>query len=59
MSVLAAREDIEAGKLLSFELGDKGAFRKIWLAWRRDAVLSLTEQRFLDFVRSRPLITTV
>ena len=58
MSVLAAREDIEAGKLLSFELGDRGAFRKIWLSWRRDAVLTPAERKFLDFVRSRPLMAS-
>ena len=57
MSVLAAREDIEAGKLLAFELGDKGAYRKIWLTWRRDAVLTPAELKFLDFVRSRPLVS--
>lgn len=55
MSILAAKEDIAAEKLLSFELGDRGAYRKIWLCWRRDAVLTAAEQRFLDFVRSRPL----
>ena len=57
MSVLAAKEDLENGKLLSFELGDKGAYRKIWLTWRRDAVLTSAELKFLDFVRSRPLVT--
>ena len=57
MSVLAAREDLAAGKILSFELGDRGAFRKLWLAWRRDAVLTPTELKFLDYVRSRPLVT--
>ena len=57
MSVLAAKEDLENGKLLSFELGDKGAYRKIWLCWRRDAVLTSAELKFLDFVRGRPLVT--
>ncbi len=56
MSVLAAREYLLAGRLLSFELGDQGAFRKIYLTWRKDALLSQTEQNFLAFVQSRPLV---
>ena len=57
MSVLAAREYLLTGRLLSFELGDQGAYRKIYLAWRKDALLSAAEQRFLEFVKSRPMIT--
>lgn len=57
MSVLAAGEDIAAGRLLAFELGHRGARRKLWLAWRRDASLSEAEEQFLDFVRSRPPVT--
>jgi DNA-binding transcriptional LysR family regulator len=56
MSVLAAREYLLSGRLLSFELGDQGAFRKIYLCWRRDALLSPAEQKFLDFVQLRPMI---
>ena len=56
MSVLAAREYLLAGRLLSFELGDQGAFRKIYLAWRKDAPLTPAEEKFLTFVQSRPLI---
>ena len=56
ISVLAAREEILSGRLLAFELGDRGAFRKIYLTWRKDAVLTSAEQTFLDFVRSRPLV---
>ena len=55
MSVLAAREYLLSGQLLSFELGDQGAFRKIYLAWRKDALLSAAEQKFLEFVKSRPV----
>lgn len=55
MSVLAAREDLLSGRLLSFELGDQGAFRKIYLCWRKDALLSPAEQKFLDFVQARPM----
>ena len=56
MSVLAAREYLLAGRLLSFELGEQGAFRKIYLTWRKDALLSPAEQSFRDFVQSRPVI---
>ena len=55
MSVLAAREYLLSGRLLSFELGDQGAFRKIYLTWRKDAMLSPAEERFRDYVQSRPL----
>lgn len=58
MSVLAAREYLLAGRLLSFELGDQGAFRKIYLCWRKDALLTPAEQKFLEFVRNRPMIIT-
>jgi len=57
MSVLAAREYLLTGRLLSFELGDQGAFRKIYLAWPKDALLSAAEQKFLEFVKARPLVT--
>ena len=56
MSVLAAREYLLSGRLLSFELGDQGAFRKIYLCWRKDAFLTAAEQKFLEFVQNRPEI---
>lgn len=56
MSVLAAREYLLSQRLLSFELGDQGAFRKIYLCWRKDALLTPAEQKFLEFVQSRPMI---
>ena len=59
MSVLAAREEILAGRLLSFELGDQGALRNIYLVWRRDGELTRQEQDFLEFVRSRPMLDAV
>ena len=57
MSILAAREYLLTGQLLSFELGDQGAFRKIYMTWRKDAMLSAGEQKFLEFVKDRPLVT--
>lgn len=56
MSVLAAREYLLSERLLSFELGDQGAFRKIYLCWRKDAILSPAEQKFLEYVQTRPMI---
>ena len=57
MSVLAAREYLLTDRLLSFELGDQGAYRKIYLTWRKDALLSAGEQKFLEFVKKRPTVT--
>lgn len=57
MSVLAAREYLLSGRLLSFELGEQGAFRKIYLCWRTDARLTPAEREFRDFVTQRPLMT--
>ena len=57
MSVLAAREYLLTGRLLSFELGDQGAYRKIYLTWRKEAQLSAGEQKFLEFVKNRPMLT--
>lgn len=56
ISVLAAREEILSGRLLAFELGDHGAHRKIYLTWRKNAILTPIEQTFLEFVRSRPMV---
>jgi DNA-binding transcriptional LysR family regulator len=55
ISVLAAREEVLSGRLLAFELGDRGAFRKIYLAWSKQASLSEPEQLFLNFIRNRPV----
>ena len=59
MSVLAAREYLMSGRLLSFELGDQGAYRNIYLAWRKDAILNPAEEAFLKFVLNRPVIVAV
>lgn len=57
MSILAARGYLQTEQLLSFELGNQDAFRKIYLCWRKDALLSAAEQKFLEFVRSRPMVS--
>lgn len=59
MSVLAAREYLLSERLLSFELGDQGAIRKIYLTWRKDALLTPAEQKFLEFVQSRPILNAL
>jgi len=55
ISVLAAREELISGKLLAFEL-NRGAFRNIYLTWRKDAILTSAEESFLNFVKSRPVV---
>lgn len=57
MSILAARGYLQTEQLLSFELGNQDAFRKIYICWRKDALLSAAEQKFLEFVRSRPMVS--
>ena len=57
MSILAARGYLQTEQLLSFELGNQDAFRKIYICWRKDALLSAAEQKFLEFVRSRPVVS--
>ena len=53
ISGLAVQKDVEEGKLLEFDLDIGGAFRKIYMVWRKDAVLSNVEQRFIRFVQDR------
>lgn len=55
MSSLAVKDDLRAGRILSFDLDTEGAFRKIYLAWRKDALLAPMEQKFISFVCSRAL----
>ena len=51
MSQLAVQEEAAAGRLLTFDLDAQGAFRKIYLVWRRDTVFSQAEQRFVSYVK--------
>ena len=57
MSNLAVREDLKSGKLLSFDLDTEGTFRKIYLAWRKDAMLAPMEQKFISFIAGRTAMT--
>ena len=51
ISYLAAQEEVVSGKVLSFDLDRKKAFRTIYIAWRKDTALTAIEQRFVNYVR--------
>ena len=53
VSELTVREELESGKLLSFDLDSGGLFRNIYLCWRKDIVLTNVEKKFVDYVRSQ------
>ena len=42
ISYLAAQEEVVSGKVLSFDLDRKKAFRTIYIAWRKDTALTLS-----------------
>jgi len=52
MSELSVREDVAAGKLLTFDLDEDGFFRRIYLVWRKAVSLTRTEQAFVSYLRS-------
>lgn len=52
VSELTVREEVESGKLLSFDLDSGGVFRNIYLTWRKDISLSSAEKKFVDYVLS-------
>lgn len=53
VSELTVREEIESGKLLSFDLDSGGVFRNIYLVWRKDITLTSVEKKFVDYVLSK------
>ena len=53
VSELTVREELESGKLLSFDLDSGGLFRSIYLCWRKDIVLTSAEKKFVEYVRSQ------
>lgn len=55
ISWLTVREDVAEGKLLAFDLDAGGAFRKIYLCWRKDTILTGLEQKFVRFVQGLQL----
>ena len=50
VSELTVREELESGKLLSFDLDSGGLFRSIYLTWRKDITLTSVEKKFVDYV---------
>jgi len=53
VSELTVREEVEAGKLLSFDLDYGGVYRNIYLTWSKNAILSSVEKKFVDYVLSK------
>ena len=53
VSELTVREELESGKLISFDLDAGGLFRNIYLCWRKDIVLTSVEKKFVEYVRSQ------
>lgn len=52
ISALAVQEELSLGRLIAFDLDGEGAYRSIYLAWRRDSALTAFEQRFVHYVKS-------
>ena len=53
VSELTVREEVESGKLLSFDLDSGGVFRNIYLVWRKDITLASVEKKFVEYVLSK------
>ena len=53
ISGLTVQRDVEEGRLLEFDLDIGGPFRKIYMVWRKDAILSNLEQRFIKFMQAQ------
>lgn len=53
VSELTVREELESGKLLSFDLDSGGLFRSIYLCWRKDIALTSVEKKFVDYILSQ------
>ena len=53
VSELTVREELESGKLLSFDLDSGGLFRSIYLCWRKDITLTSVEKKFVDYVKTQ------
>ena len=51
LSAMAVRAEVEAGKLLSFEMDENGLRRQIFMVCKKNAHCSALEQQFLCFCR--------
>ena len=53
VSELTVREELESGKLLSFDLDSGGVYRNIYLTWRKGITLTGAEKKFVEYVQSQ------
>ena len=53
VSELTVREELESGKLLSFDLDSGGLFRSIYLCWSKDITLTSAEKKFVEYVKTQ------
>lgn len=54
-SWLMVQKDVQEGKLLAFEMDAGGGSQEIYMVWKRDAMLSSLEQKFIRFVQEQRL----
>lgn len=52
ISSLAVKDEVQAGKILTFDLAPQGLSRKIYMVYRRDSALSKIETQFAAYVRA-------
>ena len=53
ISELAVSAEVRAGKLLAFPFAPEPEERKLYIAWRKDDLLSSDELKFIQYVRSQ------
>lgn len=53
ISDLAVSAEVKAGKLLAFSFSPQAEERKLYVVWLRDALLTSTELRFVQYVKSQ------
>ena len=53
ISDLAVSAEVRAGKLLSFPFTPEPEERKLYIVWRRDALLSFGELRFIQYAKTQ------
>lgn len=53
ISNLAVSAEVKQGKLLAFPFTPEPEERKLYIVWRKDALLSAAELRFIQYVRTR------
>ncbi len=53
ISDIAVSAEIKAGKLLAFPLAPRSEERKLYVVWPKDTLLSATELRFIQYVKTQ------